>query len=93
MTIEEFNSLTTEKQISYAAVHESVAWREMPLRWFYILNKVDDFYVELTYDEFKKDRLAVGARAIPANIYEYLLKRNYYSACIDLDGLENLFDS
>jgi hypothetical protein len=93
MKVEEFSALSAEKRISYTIRYEPVASREMRPRWFYILYKVDDFYVELTYDEFSKERLATDARAIPANTYKYLEDNNYYLPCIDFDGLENLFDA
>ena len=83
MNIEDFKLLNTEERIRHTIGCDSVAWREMKLRWFYIVKKVDDFFVELKYDEFRKERVAVGARAIPACLYYHLVEHNYYGICRD----------
>ncbi len=83
MTIEEFQLLNKDERIEKTIGCDSVAWREMKLRWFYIVKKVDGFYVELKYDEFNKERLAVDARAIPACLYYHLVEHNYYGICRD----------
>ena len=78
MSLEEYGLLSTEDKIDYACLFEPVAWHELKPRWFYIIYKVNDFYVELTFDEFRKDRLAIEARAISTEMFKHYLKNGYY---------------
>lgn len=87
MTIEDFQLLNTEERIRHTIGCDSVAWREMKLRWFYIVKKVASFYVELKYDEFSKERLAVDARPIEAKEFNSLMKNNYYGLDLFYWGL------
>ena len=78
MSIEEFGLLSTEDKIDYACLFEPVAWREMKPRWFFIIYKAEGFYVELTFDEFRKDRLAIEAIPVSAEMFKHYLKDGYY---------------
>jgi len=78
MCIEDFELLDTEEKISYACLRGPVAFREMPPQYFYIVYKVDDFYVELRFNEKSKDRLADCARAFNAMAFEHYIRNNYY---------------
>lgn len=78
MSIEEYALLSKEDRIDYACLFEPVAWREMKPRWFFIIYKVDNFYVELTFDEFRKDRLAIEARLISTEMFKHYQEFKYY---------------
>lgn len=78
MSIEEYALLSKEDRIDYACLFEPVAWREKKPRWFYIIYKVDNYYAELKFDEFRKERLAIEARPVSAEMFKLYLKDGYY---------------
>ena len=90
MIIEEYRLLSIEDKIAYACLFEPVAWREMKPRWFFIVYKVGDYFVELTFDEYSNNRLAINARTILANSFSRYIKNKYYAICCEFRPLSNL---
>lgn len=83
-SFEEFQRLSTDEKIDYACVHEPVASREMPPHWYFIIYRVDDFYVELRFDEFQNDHLAVDARPFSAAFYNHYLEHDFLFVVDDI---------
>lgn len=78
MSIKEFESLSTEDKIDYACRFEPVAWRELKPRWFFIVYNIENFFVELRFDEYRSDKLAIDSRVYSAYDYNNLVRRNYF---------------
>lgn len=83
-SIEEFQQLSIDEKIDYTCVHEPVASREMPPHWYFIIYQVDDFYVELRFDEFKGDHLAIDARAFSTAFYNHYLEHDFLFVVDDI---------
>ena len=78
MSIEEYGLLSTEDKIDYACLFEPVAWRELKPRWFFIVYNIENFFVELRFDEYRSDKLAIDARVYSIYDYNNLVRRNYF---------------